>query len=185
MFLWPSQACSARVSWPALARAYPQPCRSMCGWTGKVIAAHAPIRPNSAWKALGVIGPCRSVMKTCDDGPCSRWRRRRARVSPHLASDKHSATRFWPCGHAVDPSTARPETIGGRTARKSEDRGDSRSGSWLRPDGPSGRPVWRRPSAARLRARLDTHEFELGNLQLLVPTARPSVFPRYFTWAER
>src|SRR6266566_3146358 len=97
------------------------------------------------------------------------------RVSRHLASDGHSATRSWPCGHAVDPSTARPETIGGRTARKPGDRGGSRSGSWLRPDGPSGCPSWRRPSAARLRARLDTREFELGNLQLLVPPARPSV----------
>jgi hypothetical protein len=54
----------------------------------------------------------------------------------------------------------------------------------LRPDGPSGCPSWRRPSAARLRARLDTREFELGNLQLLVPPARPSVFPRYFPCAE-
>jgi hypothetical protein len=116
-------------------------------------------------------------MKTCDDGPCSR-----ERVSRHLASDGHSATRSWPCGHAVDPSTARPETIGGRTARKPGDRGGSRSGSWLRRDDPSGCPSWRRPSAARLRARLDTREFELGNLQLLVPPARPSV--NYFFLSE-
>jgi hypothetical protein len=40
-----------------------------------------PIRPNSAWKAFGVIGPPRSVMKTCDDGSCSRCRRRSARIS--------------------------------------------------------------------------------------------------------
>ena len=106
------------------------------------------------------------------------------RVSRHLASDGHSATRSRPCGHAVDPSTARPETIGGRTARKPGDRGGSRSGSWLRPDGPSGFPSGRQTSAARLRARLDTREFELGNLQLLVPTGRPSVFPRYFPCAE-
>jgi hypothetical protein len=58
-----------------------------------------------------------------------------------------------------------------------------RSGSWLRPDGPSGFPSGWRPSAARLRARLDTREFELGNLQLLVPPARPSVLPRYFPCA--
>ena len=58
------------------------------------------------------------------------------------------------------------------------------SGSWLRPDGPSGFPSGRQLSAARLRARLDTPEFELGNLQLLVPTGRPSVFPRYFPCAE-
>jgi hypothetical protein len=34
--------------------------------------ARDPIRPNSAWKALGVIGPSRSVIKTCEDTPCSR-----------------------------------------------------------------------------------------------------------------
>src|SRR4029077_3748558 len=76
------------------------------------------------------------------------------RVSRHLASDGHSATRSWPCGHVVDPSTVRPETIGGRTARKPGDRGGSRSRSWLRRDGPSGCPSWRPPSAARLRARV-------------------------------
>jgi hypothetical protein len=48
---------------------------------GNCILARAPIRPNSAWKALGVIGPSRSVIKTCEDGPCSRHRRRRARIS--------------------------------------------------------------------------------------------------------
>jgi hypothetical protein len=41
----------------------------------------APIRPNRAWKALGVIGPSRSVIKACEDGPCSRCRRRSARIS--------------------------------------------------------------------------------------------------------
>jgi tripartite-type tricarboxylate transporter receptor subunit TctC len=30
---------------------------------------------------LGVIGPSRSVIKTCEDGPCSRCRRRSARIS--------------------------------------------------------------------------------------------------------
>src|SRR6516162_3881718 len=53
----------------------------MCGCTRNCILARAPIRPNSAWKALGVIGPSRSVIKTCEDGPCSRCRRRRARIS--------------------------------------------------------------------------------------------------------
>src|SRR6266542_3318243 len=53
----------------------------MCGWIGKGILARAPIRPYSAWKALGAIGPSRSVMKTCEDGPCSRCRRRSARIS--------------------------------------------------------------------------------------------------------
>src|SRR5262249_49038334 len=53
----------------------------MCGWIGNGILARAPIRPNSAWKALGVIGPSRSVIKTCEDGPCSRCRRRSARIS--------------------------------------------------------------------------------------------------------
>src|SRR5262249_32886770 len=115
-------------------------------------------------------------MKTCD-AP-ARAVGAAERVSRHLASDGHSANRSWPCGHAVDPSTAQPEPIGGRTARKPGDRGGSRSGSWLRPDGPSGCPSWRRPSAARLRARLDTREFELGNF---VGAARPPVrFPRYF-----
>jgi hypothetical protein len=33
----------------------------MCGWVGNGILARAPIRPNSAWKALGVIGPSRSA----------------------------------------------------------------------------------------------------------------------------
>jgi hypothetical protein len=123
--------------------------------------------------ALGVIGPSRSVIKTCEDGPV-RAADAAARVSRHLASDGHSATRSWPCEHAVDPSTARPETIGGRTARKPGDRGGSRSGSWLRPDGPSGCPSWRRPSAARLRARVRysrvrTREFTV------VGAARPPV----------
>src|SRR5262249_46249620 len=59
----------------------PQPCRSMCGGIGNCILARAPIRPNSAWKALGVIGPSRSVIKTCEDSPCSRCRRRSARIS--------------------------------------------------------------------------------------------------------
>src|SRR5512132_3718093 len=53
----------------------------MCGCTGNCSLARAPIRPNSAWKALGVIGPSRSVIKTCEDGPCSRCRRRSARIS--------------------------------------------------------------------------------------------------------
>ena len=30
---------------------------------GNCILARAPIRPNSAWKALGVIGPSRSIIK--------------------------------------------------------------------------------------------------------------------------
>src|SRR5262249_53593123 len=53
----------------------------MCGWIGNGILARAPIRPNSAWKALGVIGPSRSVIRTCEDSPCSRCRRRSARIS--------------------------------------------------------------------------------------------------------
>src|SRR5262245_44981876 len=42
----------------------------MWGCIGNCILARAPIRPNSAWKALGVIGPSRSVIKTCEDAPC-------------------------------------------------------------------------------------------------------------------
>jgi hypothetical protein len=49
--------------------------------TGNGIFARSPIRPNSASKALGVIGPSRSDIKTCEDSPCSRCRRRSARIS--------------------------------------------------------------------------------------------------------
>ena len=35
----------------------------MCGCIGNCILARAPIRPNSAWKALGVIGPSRSLRR--------------------------------------------------------------------------------------------------------------------------
>src|SRR5258707_12710807 len=35
----------------------------MCGCIGNCILARDPIRPNSAWKALGVIGPSRSDIK--------------------------------------------------------------------------------------------------------------------------
>src|SRR5207244_9380208 len=48
----------------------------MCGCIGNCILARDPIRPNSVWKALGVIGPSRSDIKTCEDSPCSRCRRR-------------------------------------------------------------------------------------------------------------
>src|SRR5437016_12026236 len=48
----------------------------MCGCIGNCILARDPIRPNSAWKALGVIGPSRSDIKTCEDSPCSRCRSR-------------------------------------------------------------------------------------------------------------
>src|SRR5215472_6936148 len=40
----------------------------MCGWIGNCILARAPIRQNSAWKALGVIGP--SPPPALTDGPC-------------------------------------------------------------------------------------------------------------------
>jgi hypothetical protein len=52
---------------PGIVARVRQPCRSMCGWIENAILARAPIRPNSAWKALGVIGRSRSVMKTCED----------------------------------------------------------------------------------------------------------------------
>ena len=65
------------------------------------------VRPNSAWKAFGVIGPSRSVMKTCDDGPCSRCRRRRARISSPCIGwtlgDPFLALRT--CSRPVDRST--------------------------------------------------------------------------------
>src|SRR5262249_54696607 len=59
-------------------RAFKVHAHCLCGCIGNCILARAPIRPNSAWKALGVIGPSRSVIKTCEDGPCSRCRRRSA-----------------------------------------------------------------------------------------------------------
>src|SRR5262245_48363515 len=65
----------------------------MCGWIGNGILARPPIRPKSAWKALGVIGPPRSVMKTCEDGPCSRFSRLSARIS--------SPCRGWTLGEPV------------------------------------------------------------------------------------
>jgi hypothetical protein len=39
-----------------LARANPQPCLSIWGWTGNGILARNPIRAKRAWKALGVGG---------------------------------------------------------------------------------------------------------------------------------
>ena len=47
----------------------------------------------SPFKALGVIGPSRSVIKTCEDGPCSRCRRRRARISSPCIGLLHSDPR--------------------------------------------------------------------------------------------
>src|SRR5262249_30261671 len=55
------------------------------GCIGNCILARAPIRPNSAWKALGVIDPSRSVIKTCEDSPCSSKKRL---VSSRLARER-------------------------------------------------------------------------------------------------
>src|SRR5262249_28337518 len=44
-------------------------------------------------------------------------------------------------------------------------RGDSQSGSWLRPDGRSGWTSWRPPSSARSRPSSDTRGCELRNLR--------------------
>ena len=142
-----------------------------------------PIRPNSAWKALGVIGPSRSVMKTCDDGPCSRCSVA-GRVSRHPASDGRSASRSWPCGRVAGRWSARPATIADRTAQTPAGHAGSRSGSWSRRDGPSGCPSGRLPSAARSRAPSDTRECELRNLQLLVPPPARSVFHDIFPAPE-
>ena len=113
----------------------------MCGCIGNCILARAPIRPNSAWKALGVIGPSRSVMKTCEDSPCSRCRRRRARISSPCS----------PCARVAGRWPVQSATIADRTTRTPASRGDSRSGSWLRPDGRGGWTSWRPPSTARSR----------------------------------
>ena len=72
MFLCPSQACSALVSWPALAKGIAAAMPQHVQMDRKRHFGAGPIRPNSAWKALNVIGPSRSVIKTCEDGPCSR-----------------------------------------------------------------------------------------------------------------
>jgi quercetin dioxygenase-like cupin family protein len=73
----------------------------------RVILARAPIRPNSAWKALGVIGPSRSVIKTCEDGSCSRCRRRSARISSPCIGWTLGEPFFalWTCNRPVANST--------------------------------------------------------------------------------
>src|SRR5262249_16640568 len=83
-------------------------------------------------------------------------------------------------GRAAGRWPAQPATIADRTTRTPASRGDSRSGSWLRPDGRSGWTSWRPPSSARSRPWSGTRGCELRNLQWLVPTGRPCDFPRYF-----
>jgi len=138
-----------------------------------------PIRPNSAWKALGVIGPSRSVMKTCDDAPCSRCRRLRARISSPCI-DGHSTTRSGPAD--VEPAggqldlrplqiaqLGRPQAV----AIANQDHGCIPMAVAARlPGGP--------PSSARSLPSSGTRGCELRNLQWLAPTDRPCVFPRYF-----
>src|SRR5262249_9975504 len=51
------------------------------------------------------------------------------------ASDGHLASRSSPCGRVAGRWPARPATIADRTTRTLASRGDSQSGSWLRPDG--------------------------------------------------
>src|SRR5262249_55693020 len=46
---------------------------------------------NRAWKALGVIGPSRSVMNTCEDAPCSRCNR--PQCAYFVALDRMNARR--------------------------------------------------------------------------------------------
>jgi hypothetical protein len=52
-------------------------------------------RPNSACKALGIIGPSRSVIKMCDDGPCSRHRQSQGAylVTLHRADTRRAVLR--------------------------------------------------------------------------------------------
>src|ERR1700750_1020083 len=98
----------------------------MCGCIGNCILARAPIRPNSAWKALGVIGPSRSVIKTCEDSPCSRCRRRSARIS----SPCIGWTLGEPSGPGHDDSFGGPEWQEAGIAQASI----SRNRKYQRPD---------------------------------------------------
>jgi hypothetical protein len=54
--------------------------QSAIGWTADV-QARSPRRVNNVPKLLGLIGPPRSEVNTCGLGPCSRCRRRSARIS--------------------------------------------------------------------------------------------------------
>ena len=107
-----------------------------------------------------------------DAGACSRFYRQ--------SSGGHSASRSSPCGRVAGRRSAQPATIADRTTRTPASRGDSRSGSWSRPDGRSGWTSWRPPSSARSRPSSGTRGCELRNLQWLVPNGGPCVFPRYF-----
>src|SRR5215831_13804038 len=81
----------------------------MCGCIGNGILARSPIRPNSAWKALGVMGPSRSVMKTCEDSPCSRCRRRSEDRSGGAGLREQ-----WLIPGIVAPEGPRPATYDGQ-----------------------------------------------------------------------
>jgi hypothetical protein len=103
-----------------------------------------------------------------------------ARVSRRPASGAHLASRSSPCGRVAGRWPARLATIADRTTRTPASRGDSRPGSWLRLDDRSGWTSWRPPSSARSRPSSGTRGCELRNLQWLVQTGRPCVFPQYF-----
>jgi hypothetical protein len=71
-----------------------------------------------------------------------------------------------PCGRVAGRWPARAATIADRTSRTPASRGDSRSGSWSRPDGRSGWTSWRPPSSARSRPSSGTRGCELRNLSV-------------------
>jgi hypothetical protein len=74
MFTWPSQAWIERVSWPALASAWPQPCRGMCVWMGNGRPARRPMVLICRLIASAVNGPPRSGVNTWLAS--GYWRRR-------------------------------------------------------------------------------------------------------------
>src|SRR5262249_44226824 len=84
----------------------------------------------------------RSVIKTCEDSPCSRCRRRSARISSpcigRTLGEPFFALRT--CSRPVASSTCDHCRSHNSDAAS---RGDSQSGSWSRPDGRSGWTSWR------------------------------------------
>src|SRR5262245_35528075 len=94
MFLWPSQACSARVSWPAFARAQPQPCRSERSVSGR-LGAHTSSNHTAAHASCSV--------SDCEPGLVVSLIRLTPHCGPHLTqivlSSHSSMTRkrdfFW------------------------------------------------------------------------------------------
>jgi hypothetical protein len=112
---------------PCFASAYPQECRSMCGWMGNGIFARSPKRTISVWKLFGAIGPPRSVANTCGPAGCSRCRRRKARISSPCIGCTLGVPRLVrrTCRRPAASSTG---AIAGRIARRRADHADRPSG---------------------------------------------------------